>query len=123
MKSSAMQTLEYHPLDAATTATVKAFLERVAAVFSVRGAILFGSRARGEFRPDSDADVAVLLSGQRGRFMATKMLMSDMAFDVMLDTGIRVEAIPVWEDEWANQDEYRNPYLLRNIVREGVVVQ
>lgn len=118
-----MHTLANHPLDVATTATIKAFLERVAAVFSVRSAILFGSRARGEFHPDSDADVVVLLSGRRGQFMAAKMLMSDIAFDVMLDTGIRVEALPVWEDEWANPDKYSNPYLLRNIERDGVVVQ
>ena len=51
------------------------------------------------------------------------MAMSDMAFDVMLDTGIRVEALPVWEDEWENSNEYRNPYLLRNIERDGVIIQ
>jgi predicted nucleotidyltransferase len=118
-----MQTLENHPLDVATAATVKAFLEKVTAVFSVRSAILFGSRARGEFMPDSDADVAVLLSGQYGKFMDAKMAMSDMAFDVMLDTGIRVEAIPVWEDEWANPDTYRNPFLLRNIERDGIIIR
>ena len=118
-----MQTLENHPLDMATVATVKAFLERVAAVFPVRSAILFGSRARGECKPDSDADVAILLSGQHGKFMDTKMAMSDMAFDVMLDTGIRVEAIPVWEDEWANPGAYRNPFLLRNIERDGIIIQ
>lgn len=118
-----MQTLENHPLDVATAATVKAFLEKVTAVFSVRSAILFGSRARGEFMPESDVDVAVLLSGQHGKFMAAKMAMSDMAFDVMLDTGIRVEAIPVWEDEWANPDAYRNPFLLRNIERDGIIIR
>ena len=45
--------------------------------------------------------MAVLLSGHRGQLMAAKMAMSDMAFDVMLDTGIRVEALPVWESERA----------------------
>ncbi|PRC90987.1 nucleotidyltransferase family protein [Solimicrobium silvestre] len=117
-----MQTQAMHPLDMATAATVKAFMERVTAVFSVRSAILFGSRARGEFKPDSDADVAVLLSGQHGKFMDAKMAMSDIAFDVMLDTGIRVEAIPLWEDEWANPDAYRNPFLLRNIERDGIIL-
>ncbi len=118
-----MHTLLDRPIDAATTRTVQAFLERVSSVFSVRHAILFGSRARGVFLPDSDADLAVVLSGQHGQFMAAKMAMSDMAFDVMLDTGIRVEALPVWEDEWANPDQYRNPSLLKNIERDGVIVQ
>ena len=118
-----MQTLANHPLDPATTATISAFLEQVVAVFPVRSAILFGSRARGEFRSDSDADIAVVLSGQCGQFMTTKLEMADMAFDVMLDTGIRVEVLPVWEDEWANPDAYRNPFLLRNIERDGVLIR
>lgn len=118
-----MQTLANHPIDDATTLTVRAFLALVSAVFPVRSAILFGSRARGEFQPDSDADVAVLMSGQHGQFMDAKLAMSDMAFDVMLSTGIRVEALPVWEYEWANPDEYRNPYLLRNIQRDGIIIQ
>ncbi len=79
-----MHTLANHPLDAATTQTVLAFLERVAAVFPVRSAILFGSRARGEFHRDSDVDVAVLLSGHSDQFMAAKIAMSDMAFDLTL---------------------------------------
>lgn len=118
-----MQTLVNHPLDTATKQTVQDFLRRVSAVFPVRSAILFGSRARGEFQPDSDADVAVLLVGHRGQFMAAKMAMADMAFDVMLNTGIRVEALPVWEDEWANPDKYRNPYLLHSIERDGIIIQ
>ncbi|KAF3995949.1 nucleotidyltransferase family protein [Glaciimonas immobilis] len=118
-----MQTLENHPLDVATAATVKAFMEKVTAVFPIQGAILFGSRARGSFLSDSDADIAVLLSGAHGQFVATKMALSDMAFDVMLDTGIRVEAIPVWEDEWASPDTYRNPFLLKNIARDGIIIE
>lgn len=118
-----MQTLANHPLDIKTVTTINEFLKLVEAVFSVRSAILFGSRARGEFKPESDADVAVLLTGNHGKFMAAKLAMSDMAFDVMLNTGIRVEAIPVWEDEWANPDDYRNPFLLRNIERDGIIIR
>jgi predicted nucleotidyltransferase len=33
---------------------------------AVRRVILFGSRARGDARPDSDYDVLVLVSGRRG---------------------------------------------------------
>lgn len=118
-----MQTLASHPVDLKTVATINEFLNRVDAVFSVRSAILFGSRARGESTSESDADLAVLLKGNHGEFMAAKLAMSDMAFDVMLDTGIRVEALPVWEDEWANPEEYRNPFLLRNIERDGVIIR
>ena len=118
-----MRTLIEHPLDAATANTVAAFLKRVARVFPLRSAILFGSRARGNFQPDSDADLMVLLSGPRGQYMATKLEMADMAFDVLLDTGIRVEPLPIWEDEWAHPNAWRNPDLLRNIERDGVFIQ
>lgn len=118
-----MHMLDEHPLDEATGRAVTAFLDRVAALFAVRHIILFGSRARDEFQPESDADVAVLLSGPRGQFMTAKLALADIAFDIMLETGIRIEPLPVWEDEWNNPDAYRNPKLLRNIERDGVLVR
>ena len=117
-----MQTLIEHPLDDATAKTLASFLSKLNSVFDVRQAILFGSRARGTFATDSDADVAVLLAGRHGKFMTTKLAMADLAFDVLLDTGIRIEPLPVWEDEWAHPDAYRNPHLLRNIERDGVLL-
>lgn len=38
----------------------------------------------------------------------------------MLETGIRVQPLPIWEDEWAHPENYSNPALLRNIAREEV---
>jgi predicted nucleotidyltransferase len=108
------------PLDPATDFAARAFLERVRAHFDVAEAILFGSRARGDFSPDSDADVAVLLRGAPGRFLPTKLEMSDIAYDVLLDTGINVSPLPLWLDEWAHPESYSNPRLLANIAREGI---
>lgn len=84
------------------------------------GAIIYGSRARGTHRPDSDADVAVLLSGEHQRFLPTKLAMADIAFDVLLKTGILISPLPIWLDEWEHPEEYSNPALLHNIDREGV---
>lgn len=83
-------------------------------------AILFGSRARGDFLPDSDADVVVLLRGEPGKLVPTKLQMSDIAYDVLLDTGINVSPLPVWLDEWTHPETYSNPHLLENIAREGI---
>lgn len=108
------------PLDPATERATRDFLERVREHFDVAEAILFGSRARGNFSPDSDADVAVLLRGEPGRLLPTKLEMSDIAYDVLLDTGINVSPLPVWLDEWRHPETYSNPHLLENIAREGV---
>ncbi len=62
----------------------------------------------------------MLLRGKPGRFLPAKLEMSDIAYDVLLDTGIRVQALPIWETEWASPENYSNPRLLTNIRRDGV---
>lgn len=107
-------------IDTNTLHAVRNFARTVAARYDIAGAILFGSRARKSHRPDSDADVAVLLHGQPGKFVTTKLEMADIAYDILLDTGIRIQPLPIWEDEWAHPETYSNPHLLRNIQREGI---
>lgn len=77
-------------VDLATAEAVRAFLARLEGRFEVRHAILYGSRARGDFRPDSDADMALVLAGPPADRMAATLVMADEAFDVLLATGIRI---------------------------------
>jgi len=107
-------------IDAETERSARIFVAEVASRYDLVGAILFGSRARRDFRPESDADIAILLRGHSGKFIATKLAMADIAYDVLLEIGIRIEPLPIWEQEWANPDAYSNPRLLRNIGREGI---
>jgi len=107
-------------IDGETANATRAFIEKVASQYDVAGAILFGSRARKSHRPDSDADVAVLLHGRTGRFVATKLAMADLAYEVLLATGIRIQPLPIWEEEWEHPETYSNPRLLHNIEREGI---
>lgn len=92
----------------------------IATRYDMAGAILYGSRARGTHRPDSDADVAVLLKGEHLRTLTTTLAMADVAYDVLLDTGINISPLPVWLDEWEHPENSSNPALLRNIAREGI---
>lgn len=98
------------------------FLRRVSARYSVKSAILFGSRARGTHRPDSDVDLSVVLRGTPGKFVETSLGMADIAFEVLLETGIYIQPLPIWEDEWAHPEKHSNPRLLENIQREGIPV-
>ena len=109
-------------VNANTLTATRAFAERVAQAYPTQKAILFGSRARGTEHDERDADVAIILKGAVGPFIKSKMAMNDIAYDILLDTGIRIQPLPVWEAEWAHPENYSNPYLLKNIARNGVTL-
>ncbi len=111
---------ERQKIDPDTEKAVRRFMALIASEFDTAGAILFGSRARGTHRSDSDADVAVLLHGEHQRFLTTKLAMADVAFDVLLETGINISPLPVWLSEWNHPEGHSNPSLLQAIAREGI---
>ncbi len=99
---------------------IAAFLEKLQGIYDVSQMIMFGSRARGDNRPDSDLDLAVVLNGKRGDFVDTKIDMAGLAFDVLMETGVLVQAFPMWGDDLARPEQFPNPALIRNIAREGI---
>lgn len=109
-----------HNIDLQTEAAARRFLGLIADRYDVAGAILFGSRARGTHRPDSDADVAVLLNGEHSPRAPIVLAMADLAYDVLLETGIDISPLPIWVDQWERPETFNNPALLRNIAAEGV---
>jgi predicted nucleotidyltransferase len=92
--------------DAAAPRVASAFLARVRGSYEVAEAIMFGSRARGDHRPDSDLDLAVVLKGARGDFIDTKLALADIAFDVMLETGVLVQPLPLWDGDLAHPERF-----------------
>ena len=60
-------------IDHATEEAVRRFLALLGGRYSVAGAIVYGSRARGTHRPDSEADVAVLMNGEHRRVLTTTL--------------------------------------------------
>jgi predicted nucleotidyltransferase len=101
-------------------AAARAFLRQLPNRYQVEQAILFGSRARGDHRPDSDLDLAVVLRGARGDFIDAKLDMAGIAFDVLLETGVLVQALPLWEDDLQHPEHFANPALIRAIAAEGI---
>ncbi|MGD1016276.1 MAG: recombinase family protein [Roseiarcus sp.] len=108
------------PLDAETERAARAFLKRLEGKYSVVEAFLYGSRARGDHTADSDADLAVILKGERGDRYKVSGDMAGIAFDVMLETGVLVSPLPLWEDEFQQPERFSNPALIANIKREGL---
>jgi predicted nucleotidyltransferase len=107
-------------IDHNTEEAVRRFLALIASRYDMAGTIVYGGRARGTHRPDSDADVAILINGEHQRVLTTTLAMADVAYDVLLETGINISPLPVWIDQWEHPERYSNPALLRNIAREGV---
>jgi predicted nucleotidyltransferase len=66
---------------------VRALPRRVAKV------VLYGSRARGDARRDSDWDLAVFINGRPTARDHT--VLSHIGFDLLMETGQFVQALPV----------------------------
>ena len=107
-------------LDAETERAARAFLKRLEGKYPLIEAILFGSRARGDHKPDSDADIALILEGEKGDRYKVSGDMAGIEFHVLMETGVMVQGLPLWEDELARPESFSNPALIANILREGV---
>ena len=82
--------------------------------------ILFGSRARGDNAPESDADVAVILHGPIADRWALKRLIIQETYLLLLETGLYIQPWPLEQNELDDPDNSANPALLWNVVRDGI---
>jgi uncharacterized protein len=86
---------------------------------SVERLILFGSRARGQAREDSDYDVAVIIRDISDRHHVRRVL-SDLAYDHIL-SGFFIRPIPLSPDYFEPR-KGRLTELAEDILRDGVEV-
>lgn len=107
-------------IDAITKRSVEMFLERIKDDYSIAEVWLFGSRARGDANAESDTDVAVILNGPKRRSIDAAGGMANAEFDVLLETGRLVSALPIALEDWCNPSLHSNPFLIANIKREGI---
>lgn len=109
-------------VDRDTMDTLREFKHRVERRFGdrVREVYLFGSRARGDHQPDSDADVAVFFAGSIERPFALVAEMVDEAYDLLLERGIYISPKALLEDSLAEPDAYPSPQLTKAVLRDGI---
>ena len=104
-------------------AASEVFLLRLGGRYPVHHAILFGSRARGDHNAESDADLAIILDGPTGARSTVAADMAGMAFHAMLETGVLVDPLPLWRDEFETPERFKNHALIEAIRREGVQLE
>ena len=76
--------------------------------------VLYGSRARGGARPDSDYDVAVFLHGISNRVQEMYRL-ADLGTDILYDSGHLIHAMPYRAGTYVE----RTP-LMHEIRQDGI---
>jgi predicted nucleotidyltransferase len=104
----------------ATERAVRLFMKRLEGTYPTLEGLVFGSRARGTHMADSDADLAVILKGDPTNRWEVTRDMSGIAFDVMLETGILIQPLPLWENEVKRPELFSNPALIETIKRDGL---
>lgn len=116
-------------LDARTQEAVRLFFSYLDAdsLPPMSRAILYGSRARGDHRDDSDVDIMLVFAGAGPDYDTQVQVCNAMAdaqarANAVLPPGLEVTSFVYWQDEFDNPDKQRNPDFYRNVLADGVDV-
>jgi predicted nucleotidyltransferase len=85
----------------------------------LRDLFLFGSRARDDHGPFSDADVVVVLDDEDWNLFDEKRQLARLAYDAIVETGVHVQGWPVSRSAWEQPLTHANPALIRNMQRDA----
>ena len=107
-----------------TDADVKAldsFASSVRAHYGSRlhSIVLFGSRARGDARPDSDADVAVLLEDGHWSFWDEKANLAGIAYEMLIEWGLYIQPWPIAKSAWDEPERHHDSRFVERIKRDA----
>jgi predicted nucleotidyltransferase len=102
---------------------IEMFSERATAEYGHRlvKLLMFGSRARHQATRDSDIDVAVVLD-VISDVQVERNRLSDIAYDVIVETKEEVQPWPISAREWDNPQSGRNPIFIRAVKRDGIEI-
>lgn len=81
-------------------------------------AILYGSEARGDARPDSDIDVLIVLPDNYDTYAKRKIEITGSLYEVELSTGILVSPLIVLKSIW---ERMKTPFTC-NVAKDGIML-
>ena len=76
--------------------------------------VLFGSRARGDAKPDSDYDIAVFIEGA-GSFVEETTRLATASTEILFDTGAVISATPFPAGTWRERTGF-----MRELRKDGL---
>jgi uncharacterized protein len=88
----------------------------VNAIDPMADVILYGSRARGDERPDSDWDILILTNCASN--LATERKFRNKLYDLELETGEAFSVFVYSKDDWQNKQRITPFY--QNVLQEGL---
>jgi predicted nucleotidyltransferase len=108
-------------IDMTTLHALEIFKDRLTRRYGERlkALYLFGSRARGDHRPDSDADVAVFLDKVSDP-IGEQLALIDDGYPILLDTGVNIQPWVFEEASLSSPEKYRASHLVETVRQEGV---
>lgn len=82
-------------------------------------AILFGSEARGDARPDSDIDLLILIDKERVSFSDESRITDDL-YNIEFETGVQINPKVITRKQWNLASRFTLFY--QNVMKEGIVL-
>lgn len=98
------------------------FTTRANSLVPIQQSILFGSQVDGTATAESDVDLLLVLQGSIDNRLNIQLVLSDLAYDYLVQTDLNISPMVVSQLEWSHPDKFSNPFLLANIKKTGLVL-
>lgn len=99
---------------------IRLILQKVYEIDNSAEVILYGSRARGDNKSDSDWDIMILLD-RKNVDKKTEQSFRHQLLDLELEIGVPISVYVYSKNDW--EGKYSVTPLARSIKKEGIVIQ